>query len=322
VVSIRDFERKNHSSIREFVLLGLTSSPEIQTLLFWSFIFSYVIALVGNFLLISIIWTSKKLHTPMYFLLVNLSLVNVLSISTTTPKLLLTLLSYESTISFYGCITQVFFFILFMVTELLLLTSMAFDRYVAICYPLQYTLIMRKEICAAIAVGAWASGLINSSVHSGLVLQLSFCESNIINHFFCDLPPLFKLSCSDTSLNETMASVADIIFAVFGCGLTLTSYGFIIRTIFRIRSTKGKKKAFSTCSSHLIVVTFFFSSVIYTYIRPTSVFSLNRDKYISLLYSVVTPVINPVIYSLRNKEVKEALNAFIGGGRLFPRVPH
>ncbi|XP_063158314.1 olfactory receptor 13G1-like [Candoia aspera] len=322
VVNITDFEKKNHSAIREFVLLGLTSSPEIQTLLFWSFIFGYVTALVGNFLLIFIICTSKKLHTPMYFLLVNLSLVNVLSISTTMPKLLQTLLSCKSTISFYGCITQVYFFILFLVTELLLLTSMAFDRYVAICYPMQYTLIMRKEVCAAIAVGVWVSGLINSAVHSGLILQLSFCGSNTINHFFCDLPPLLKLSCSDTSLNETMASVADVIFAGFGCGLTLASYGFIIRAIFRIRSTEGKKKAFSTCSSHLIVVSFYFSSVIYTYIRPTSVYSLNRDKIISLLYSVVTPVINPVIYSLRNKEVKEALRAFIGRGRMFPRNQH
>ncbi|XP_060549603.1 olfactory receptor 13G1-like [Pantherophis guttatus] len=315
VVKLRGFETKNHSAIREFVLLGLTRSPEIQRILFWPFIFSYVAALTGNFLLIFIICTSKKLHTPMYFLLANLSLVNAFSMTTTTPKLLHTLFSYKNTITFHGCIIQVYFFILFLVTELLLLTSMAFDRFVAICYPLQYTLIMRKELCAAITVGAWVSGLTNSAVHSGLVLKLSFCESNIINHFFCDLPPLLKLSCSDTSLNETMTFVADVIFAVFSCGLILTSYGFIIRAIFRIRSTEGKKKAFSTCSSHLIVVSFYFSAVIYTYIRPTSVYSLNKDKYISLLYSVVTPVINPIIYSLRNKEVKEALKGFIGRDR-------
>ncbi|XP_070584493.1 olfactory receptor 13G1-like [Erythrolamprus reginae] len=318
VVNIRVFERNNHSVIREFVMLGLTRSPEMQRILFWLFMLSYVAALIGNFLLIFIICTSKKLHTPMYFLLANLSLVNVLSITTTIPKLLYTLFSYKNTITFYGCTSQVYFFILFLVTELLLLTSMAFDRFVAICYPLQYTLIMRKELCAAIVVGAWVSGLTNSAVHFGLVLQLSFCESNIINHFFCDLPPLLKLSCSDTNLNEIMAFVADVIFAVFSCGLILTSYGFIIRTILRIRSIEGKKNAFSTCSSHLIVVSFYFSAVIYTYIRPTSIYSLNKDKYISLLYSVVTPVINPIIYSLRNKQVKEALKDFIGRGRMFP----
>ncbi|XP_032091961.1 olfactory receptor 13G1-like [Thamnophis elegans] len=317
VINIRDFERKNHSAMREFVLLGLTQSPEIQRILFWLFTLSYVAALMGNFLLIFIICTSKKLHTPMYFLLANLSLVNALSITTTTPKLLHTLFSHRYTITFYGCIIQVYFFILFLVTELMLLTSMAFDRFVAICYPLQYTLIMRKELCAAIAVGAWVLGLTNTTVNSGLLLQLSFCESNIINHFFCDVPPVLKLSCSDTSFNETMAFVADVVFAVFSCGLTLTSYGFIIRAIFRIRSTEGKKKAFSTCSSHLIVVSFYFSGVIYTYIRPTSVYSLNRVKYISLLYSVVTPVINPIIYSLRNREVKEVLKDFIGRGRMF-----
>ncbi|XP_061447966.1 olfactory receptor 13G1-like [Rhineura floridana] len=305
----------------KFTLVGLTSSAELQTLLFGVFAFIYATALASNLLLIFTICTCRKLHTPMYFLLINLSLVNVFSISVTTPKLLQTLWTHRNTISFYGCVTQMHLFLWCLGTELFLLSFMAFDRYAAICHPLQYTVIMRKEVCVAIAIAVWAAGIINSSVHTGLVLQLSFCNSNIIDHFYCDLPPLLKLSCSDTSLNEMMSFVADVFYGFCTCGLTLTSYCFILRAIFRVRSTEGKKKAFSTCSSHLIVVSFFFSSVIYTYkgIRPSPDNSLDKDKFVSLLYSVVTPVVNPLIYSLRNKEVKEALKTIIGKGRLLQR---
>lgn len=255
----------------------------------------------------------------MYFLLINLSIVNVFSISVTTPKLIQTLWAHRKTISFYGCITQMYLFIWTLVTELLLLTFMAFDRYAAICHPLQYTVIMRKRVCILVAAGVWVTGMVNSAVHTGLALQLSFCNSRIINHFFCDLPPLLHLSCSDTSLNEKMAFVADLVFGIGSCGFTLASYFFILRAIFQIRSTEGKKKAFSTCSSHLFVVSFYFSAVIYTYIRPASFYSLDKDKIVSLLYSVMTPVVNPVIYSLRNKEVKDAFRRLTGGGRLLPQ---
>ncbi|XP_061447970.1 olfactory receptor 13G1-like [Rhineura floridana] len=318
---IREIETKNQSATMEFTLAGLTSSAELQTLLFGVFTFIYATALASNLLLIFTICSCKKLHTPMYFLLINLSLVNVFSISVTTPKLLQILWTHRNTISFYGCITQVFLFIWALGTELSLLSFMAFDRYAAICHPLQYTVIMRKEVCVGIASGVWVVGMVDSAVHAGLMLKLSFCNSNIVNHFFCDVPPLLKLSCSDTSLNEMMAFVADMTIGVSSFGLTLTSYCFILRAIFRIRSTEGKKKAFSTCSSHLFVVSFFFSSVIYTYMRPSSSYTLDKDKFVSLLYSVVTPVVNPLIYSLRNKEVKEALKSITGRGRLFQR-PH
>lgn len=308
---------KNQSVVVEFILVGLTNSSDIQMLLFWIFSFIYATALTGNVLLILTICNSKKLHTPMYFLLINLSLVNVFSISVTTPKLLQTLLTHRKTISFYGCIAQVYLFIWALGTELLLLSVMAFDRYAAICHPLQYTSIMRKEVCAGMATGVWVGGMINSAVHSGLMLQLSFCDSNIINHFYCDLPPLMKLSCSDTTLNETMTALADGIIGAGSCGLTLTSYFFILKAILRIRSTEGKKKAFSTCSSHLTVVSFYFSAVLYMYMKPSSINSLEKDKLVSLLYSVVTPVLNPVIYSLRNKDVKDALKNIIGRSRLF-----
>ncbi|XP_061448000.1 olfactory receptor 13A1-like [Rhineura floridana] len=304
----------------EFTLVGLTGSAELQTLLFGIFTFIYATALSGNFLLIFTICTCRKLHTPMYFLLINLSLVNVFSLSVTTPKLLQILWTHINTISFYGCITQMYLFVWCLSTELFLLSFMAFDRYAAICHPLQYTVIMKKEVCVGTASGVWFAGMVNSAVHAGLMLKLSFCNSNIVNHFFCDIPPVLKLSCSDTSLNEMMAFVADVFFGIFSCGLTLTSYFFILRAIFRIRSTEGKKKAFSTCSSHLIVVIFFFSSVIYTYMRPSSGYSLGKDKFVSLLYSVVTPVVNPLIYSLRNKDFKEALKTITGRVRLLQRV--
>ncbi|XP_061448001.1 olfactory receptor 13G1-like [Rhineura floridana] len=312
-------EIKNQSAAMEFTLAGLTSSAELQTLLFWIFAFIYATALSGNFLLIFTICSSRKLHTPMYFLLINLSLVNVFSISVTTPKLLQTLWTHTKTISFYGCIIQVFLFIWALGTELFILSFMAFDRYAAICHPLQYTVIMKKEVCVGTISGVWIIGMLHSAMQAGLMLKLSFCNSNLVNHYFCDIPPVLKLSCSDTSLNEMMSYVGDVIFGICSCGLTLTSYCLILRAIFRIRSTEGKKKAFSTCSSHLIVISFYFSTVIYTYIRPSSGYSLDKDKFVSLLYSVVTPVVNPLIYSLRNKEVKEALKTITGRVRLLRR---
>ncbi|XP_054849849.1 olfactory receptor 13G1-like [Eublepharis macularius] len=298
---------KNHSTIQEFILVGLSSYPEHNMFIFWAFFFLYAAAIVGNLLIILAISSCNKLHTPMYFLLINLSVINVCSISTTIPKMLQTILAQTKTITLSGCIAQVFLFTWALGTELLLLAFMAFDRYAAICHPLHYTVIMKKDISVGVMTGLWLFGAINSSVHTGLVLQLSFCDSNIINHFFCELPPMFKISCSDTSLNEIMVFAASVIIAVGSCGLTLASYWFILRTILRIRSAEGKKKAFSTCSSHLLVVSFYYSTIIYTFLRPASAYSLEEDKVIAILYSVVTPVLNPLIYSLRNTDVKEAL---------------
>nr|XP_056720465.1 olfactory receptor 13G1-like [Euleptes europaea]XP_056722730.1 olfactory receptor 13G1-like [Euleptes europaea] len=298
---------KNHSAIQEFILVGLSSSPEHNTFIFWAFSCLYAAAMVGNILIILAISVCSKLHTPMYFLLINLSIINMGSISTTIPKMLQTILAQRKTITLSGCIAQVYLFTWALGTELLLLAFMAFDRYAAICQPLRYSVIMKKDVCTGFMTGLWLLGIINSSIHTGLVLQLDFCDSNIINHFFCELPPMFKISCSDTSLNEIMVFAASVIIAVGSCGLTLASYWFILRAIIRIRSTEGKRKAFSTCSSHLLVVTFYYSTIIYTFLRPASAYSLEEDKVIAILYSVVTPVLNPLIYSLRNTDVKEAL---------------
>ncbi|XP_066467177.1 olfactory receptor 13G1-like [Tiliqua scincoides] len=310
---------KTQSAVSEFILVGLSSDPEWQGLIFWLFTTIYAVALTFNLLLLITISTCRKLRTPMYFLLVNLSLVNLFCISIMTPKMLRTQLVHHRAITFRGCITQVYLFIWALGTEIVLLSFMAFDRYAAICHPLRYTVIMRKEVCVAISVGVWVGGMANSAVHTGLVHQLSFCDSNIVNHFFCNLPPLLMLSCSETSLNETMVFVSDVLIAIGSCALTLTSYGFSLRTIFGIRSTEGKKKAFSTCSSHLLVVTFYFSTIIYTFTRPASIYSLDEDKMISLLYSVVPPVVNPIVYSLRNREVKEGLKQLVRRNMLFQR---
>ncbi|XP_026578215.1 olfactory receptor 13A1-like [Pseudonaja textilis] len=319
VTIIRVAEVRNNSAITQFILLGLTDSPGLQILLFWVFAFIYVAALTANLLLIFTISMFKKLHSPMYFLIFNLSLVNILSVSVTIPRLLQSLWTHRKIISFHGCITQIFFIIWALGSELVLLSFMAFDRYAAICHPLHYTIIMRKEVCVGIAIFVWITGMINTAVNTGVLLQLSFCDSNVINHFYCDIPTVLHLSCSDTSINEFMTKVADVVYGMCTCGLTLTSYFFILRTIFRIRSTEGKKKAFSTCSSHLFVISFYFSAIIYTYIRPSSVNSLDKDKLVSLIYSVVTPVINPLIYSLRNRDVKEAMKVLTGNFRVFPR---
>ncbi|XP_007438650.1 olfactory receptor 13A1-like [Python bivittatus] len=306
VTGVRVVEIKNHSAITEFILLGLTDSPELQIPLFGVFTFIYAAAVDANFLLMSTICTFKKLHTPMYFLIFNLSLVNILSISVITPRLLKSLLTHTKMVSLYGCIAQIYFFIWTLGSELFLLSFMAFDRYAAICQPLHYTVIMRKEVCVAIATTVWIAGMLNTSVQTVFMLQLSFCDSNVIDHFFCDIPQILDLACSDTSIIHVSTIISDVFFGIVTCGLTLTSYFFILRTIFRIRFTEGKKKAFSTCSSHLFVISFYFSSVIYTYIRPPFS-SVEKDKFIALLHTVVTPVVNPLIYSLRNKDVKEAM---------------
>uniref|UniRef100_H9GQC4 Olfactory receptor n=2 Tax=Anolis carolinensis TaxID=28377 RepID=H9GQC4_ANOCA len=300
-------EMKNHSAITEFILVGLSSAPEHQMILFWLFSFIYAVAVISNILTILAINTCSKLHTPMYFLLVNLSVINICSVSVIVPKMLQTILAERKSITFTGCIAQVYLFNLMLGTELMLLALMAFDRYAAICHPFQYMVIMRKEFCLGAVTGLWLIGMANSAIQTGLVAQLSFCDSNVINHFFCELPPMFNISCSDTSLNESMVFVASVTIVIGSCAVTLTSYCFIVRDIIKIRSTESKRKAFSTCSSHLLVVSFYYSTIIYTFLRPASAYSLEEDKVIAIIYSVLIPVLNPLIYSLRNTDVKEAL---------------
>ncbi|XP_034278749.1 olfactory receptor 2A25-like [Pantherophis guttatus] len=312
-------EINNQSAVykTKFSLLGLSSTPRHQMLIFWIFALMYATALSSNYLLILAISICSKLHTPMYFLLINLSIANVCTISVSVPKMLQNILSQKKTISFSGCLTQVFLSLWTLGTEILLLSIMAFDRYAAICQPLHYMIIMKKEVCIGLATGAWVVGMASSAVNAGLLLRLSFCDSKDINHFFCELHPLWKLSCSDISLNEIMSLAADVTFTMSGCIPTLTSYLLILRTVMKIQSVKGKKKAFSTCSSHLLVIGVYYSTLMYIYGKPSSPNDEEEYKNIAIIYSVVIPILNPLIYSLRNKEVKETLTKLLWRKKTF-----
>ncbi|XP_024069247.1 olfactory receptor 1019-like [Terrapene carolina triunguis] len=299
--------RENNTSVTEFILLGLSSNPVEQLILFGVFTAIYLVALMGNVLILLLVSLDSRLHTPMYFFLGNLSMVDIGYTSSTIPKMLANYLSRDKSISWAGCLSQMFFFISFGGIECLLLGVMAYDRYVAICHPLHYGVFMSRRLCALLAAAAWVMGLTNSAVHSSLMSILSFCRGNVLHHFFCDIPPLFQLSCSDTQANQavTFALGGAVILGSF-LG-TLVSYVYIVMAILRIRTREGRLKAFSTCTSHLTVVSLYFGTIIFTYIRPNSTYSQEQDRALPVLYGIVTPMLNPIIYSLRNKDVKGAL---------------
>ncbi|XP_059567174.1 olfactory receptor 5F1 [Myotis daubentonii] len=299
--------RTNYTLVTEFILLGLADTLELQIILFVLFFVIYTLTVCGNVGMILLIRTDSRLHTPMYFFLANLSFVDICYSSTVTPKMLVDLLSEKKTISFAGCFLQLYFFIALATTECILFGLMAYDRYVAICNPLLYPLVMTRTVCLKMAAGAFAAGLLNSMVNTSYVSSLPFCSSNVIHHFFCDSPPLFKLSCSDTRLNESIFSTFAGVNLVGVLLVILTSYSYVLVSIFRMHSGEGRHKAFSTCASHLTAIILFYSTAIYTYLRPTSSYSLGQDKVASVFYTVVIPMLNPLIYSLRNKEVKKAL---------------
>uniref|UniRef100_A0A8C3S3N3 Olfactory receptor n=1 Tax=Chelydra serpentina TaxID=8475 RepID=A0A8C3S3N3_CHESE len=297
----------NHTRVTEFIMLGLFDHPHHQGLFFVLFLCIYIVIIMGNSLIIVATVLHPPLHTPMYFFIANLAMVDILCTSSVLPKMMENLMQEKKNISFDGCMTQLFFFTLSAGTELVLLTVMSYDRYVAICHPLRYVNLMSRRICISLAIGVWAVGVFNSLVNTLLVLRLDFCGPNLIQHFFCEFPTTLALSCSSTYLNEIMVYMADICLAMGNFLLTLMSYSFIIITILKIQSSKGKQKAFSTCSSHLLVVTLYYSSIFYTYIRPTSNNTLDNNRMAAIMYTLVTPTLNPLIYSLRNKEVKVAI---------------
>ncbi|XP_069867582.1 olfactory receptor 13A1-like [Dipodomys merriami] len=297
----------NHTAVAEFVLQGFSGDPWLQALFLVIFLLLYLLALLGNSIIVMAISLNPVLHTPMYFFLTNLALLDIVCTSTVLPKLLQGLLGKGSTISYRGCMAQLFFLTWFLGAELLLLTAMAYDRYVAICRPLHYSSMMSRAACLLLASAVWVVSAVSTSVHTGLMVRLHFCGPNQIRHFLCEVPSLLLLSCSPTTLNNIMIVIADAYFGVVNFLLTMVSYGSIIASILRIRSAEGKRRAFSTCSAHLVVVTLYYSTVIYTYVLPASGSSLENGKVVALLYTAVSPTLNPLIYSLRNKDVKVAL---------------
>uniref|UniRef100_A0A4X2LNT1 Olfactory receptor n=1 Tax=Vombatus ursinus TaxID=29139 RepID=A0A4X2LNT1_VOMUR len=295
----------NCTIVNEFVLLSFSAlQPKLQALLFLLFLTTELTTLMGNALIILVTTVDCGLHSPMYFFLRNLSLLEIGFNLVIVPKMLGTLLAHDTNISFLNCAVQMYFFFFFGASECFLLATMAYDRYLAICDPLRYPVIMSHKACVQLAAVSWLSGLPVATVQTTWLFSFPFCGSNQVNHFFCDSPPVLKLVCADTALFEIYAIVGTILVVMAPCLLILGSYVCIGFTIIRMPSAEGKRKAFSTCSSHLLVVSLFYGSGSLTYFRPKSNNSPESKKLLSLSYTVVTPMLNPIIYSLRNKEVK------------------
>ncbi|XP_049483219.1 olfactory receptor 8S1-like [Panthera uncia] len=301
---------RNHSIITEFILTGLSDDPHIQALLFVLFLGIYLLTMMGNLMLLLVIRTDSRLHTPMYFFLSNLSFLDLCFSSVTVPKLLKDLLSEKKTISVEGCLAQVFFVFITAGTEAFLLSAMAYDRYAAICHPLLYGQVMSNQLCMGLVLASWGLASLNAFVIVLLAINLDFCEAQTIHHYTCELPSLFPLSCSDISINIDILICSTLLHGLGTFLPIFFSYTRIVSTILRITSTSGRSKAFSTCSSHLIAVILFFGSGLILYLMPTSGSSL--DLLSSLQYSAVTPLLNPLIYSLKNKEVKAAVRRTLG----------
>lgn len=298
---------RNLTSVTEFILLGLTSRPELQILLFLLFLAVYVTTVAGNVGMIVLVWVSARLHTPMYFFLCHLSFVDLCFSTNVTPKMLEIFLSEKKTISYSACLVQCYFFIALVHVEIYILAVMAFDRYIAICNPLLYGIKMSKSVCTSLIMVPYVYGALTGLMETMWTYNLAFCGPNEINHFYCADPPLIKLACSDTYNKETS------MFVVAGCNLSfslliiLISYLYIFPSILRIRSTEGRHKAFSTCGSHLTAVTIFYATLFFMYLRPPSKNSVEQGKMVAVFYTTIIPMLNPMIYSLRNKDVKEAL---------------
>ncbi|ELK24616.1 PREDICTED: olfactory receptor 1361 [Myotis davidii] len=304
-------ERRNQTSIYEFLLMGLSEKPEQQPLLFGLFLGMYLVTVLGNLLIILAISSDVHLHTPMYIFLANLSFSDIGFISTIIPKMLGNIGSGTKLISYGECLTQLYFFGLFADLDNFLLAVMAFDRYVAISHPLHYAMTMNSQCCVLLVAGSWVVTILHALVHTLLVTRLSFCGPNIIPHFFCDLVPLLKLACSSTYVNSLMLIFVAGILLIGPFVCILTSYFYIALAILRIDSPKGKQKAFSNCSSHLSVVSLFYSTAIGVYLCPPSSTSGGKNRVFSVMYTVVTPMLNPFIYSLRNKDMKGSLGKLL-----------
>ncbi|XP_048372486.1 olfactory receptor 14A16-like [Sphaerodactylus townsendi] len=296
----------NQSTVTEFLLKGFSEDPNGQMLHFTIFLSIYVIALSGNALIITLVSLNYQLHTPMYFFLVNLSFSDICFISTTVPKSMATSLTNSKLISFYGCVAQVFLVMTFAGAELALLTIMAYDRFVAICHPLQYMLIMNWDTCSHLAAASWTCSVIHAIIETSITFSLNFCGSNIIEQFFCDIPQLQKISCTDTEAHRVLILVLGSIVDSFCFMFIFVSYGYIFSTVLKIPSVQGRYKAFSTCIPHLTVFSLFTLTAVFSYMRPKALSSPTVDLLSAVLYAVLPPVLNPIIYSLRNKDIQEA----------------
>nr|XP_025854578.1 olfactory receptor 8G1-like [Vulpes vulpes] len=301
----------NHSTVTDFILAGLTEKPELQLPLFFLFLGIYAVTVVGNLGMIMLIGLSAHLHTPMYYFLSSLSFIDLCHSTVVTPKMLMNFVTERNFISYEGCMTQLYFFLVFVISECHMLAAMAYDRYVAICNPLLYNVIMSYQVCSWLVGGVYIMGLTGATAHTGCMLRVLFCKADRINHYFCDLFPLLELSCSSTYINEVVVLCFSAVNILVPSLTILASYIFILSSILRIRSTEGRSKAFSTCSSHISAVVVFFGSAAFMYLQPSSVSSMDQGKVSSVFYTIIVPMLNPLIYSLRNKDVRVALKKIL-----------
>ncbi|KAB1271841.1 Olfactory receptor 1038 [Camelus dromedarius] len=311
---------RNSTRVTEFILLGFSVRRGIELILFLLVLVVYSLTLVGNLGMISLIRLDSRLHTPMYFFLSTLAFVDLCYSSSIAPKLLQTLLTRHRSISFYACATQLGFFLNFLILEMFLLSVMAYDRYVAICNPLLYVVVMSPKVCLQLVTGPVLYSFSVALLHTVVTFQLIYCGPNVINHFYCDDVPLMALACSDTSLKEILIFIFAGLNLISSLTTILISYLYIVAAILRIQSTEGRCKAFSTCGSHLTTVTIFYGTLIFTYLQPKSNHSLDTDKMASVFYTIVIPMLNPMIYSLRNQEVKNALRKAIDKCYVLPLI--
>ncbi|XP_008704798.2 olfactory receptor 5-like [Ursus maritimus] len=302
----RSLESGNMSRVQEFVLLGLSARLGMRGVLFAVFLTLYLLTLLENTLIVCLICSHSELRKPMYFFLGNLSCLEMCYVSVTMPSLLVGLWTGPFHISFTACMTQLFFFISLICTECTLLTSMAYDRYVAICRPLHYPLLMRPQVCLGLAMTSWLGGLLVSVVKTSCIASLSYCGPNVLNHFFCDVSPLLNLSCTHVALTEMVDFISAIVILWGSLLVAIASYVAIGRAVFRMSSAAARHKAFSTCASHLVVVGIFYAATLFIYARPSRIEAMDLNKVLSVIYTVVTPMCNPVIYCLRNREVQAA----------------
>ncbi|XP_053117179.1 olfactory receptor 6X1-like [Hemicordylus capensis] len=308
-------EVMNKSTVTEFILLGIPFFQDLHRLFFVVGLLMYIVAIIGNGFILLIVAIEPKLQTPMYIFLGNLAFLEICYTTTVVPKMLQTLLETQTTICFICCMAQGFFHFIFGSTELFILTAMAFDRYLAICKPLQYPMIMTKHVCVQMSMATWYAAFIIMLFHSLFVWRLPFCGSNVVDHFYCDIGPVLSLACTDTHLIESLGFLSSILIVIMTLILTIVSYCFIIFTILRIPSAVGRKRAFSTCTSHLIVVSILYGALVFMYVRPNVHSSSRITRLVAVLNTTLTPMVNPFIYTIRNTEVKGAVKSAINKKR-------
>ncbi|KAB1281062.1 Olfactory receptor 2T27 [Camelus dromedarius] len=296
-------EEENKTLTTDFTLLGLFPNMKYVSILIYIIILIYLVAVIGNFILLLLIWMDLRLHTPMYFLLSQLSLIDLALISSTVPKMMVNFFSGRKDITIVACGTQMFFFFTLGGAECILLTLMAYDQYVAVCNPLRYAVIINHEICLQMVIVSWTGGILVSTVHTSYTMNLPICGSREIHHFFCEMPAIMKISCKDTSTYEVVVFVMGIAFIIIPFGFIMSSYTFIFLTVLHMKSPQGRNKALATCSSHLTVVSFYLGPCVYMYMTPGSSHSPDQEQAVSVFCTVLTPMLNPLIYSLRNKDV-------------------